>query len=66
MITVDRICLQAGLFRLADVSLTIPTGEYGVLMGRTGCGKTTILESVIGLRTVQSGHIRLGDEDVTK
>ena len=65
MITVDRIGLQAGSFRLADVSLTIPTGKYGVLMGRTGCGKTTILESVIGLRTVQSGQILLGDEDVT-
>ena len=65
MIELDRITVQAGSFRIADISLNIPTGQYGVLMGKTGCGKTTILESVIGLRRVAQGRIRLGDEDVT-
>lgn len=65
MIELDRITVQAGSFRVSNISLSVPTGQYGVLMGKTGCGKTTILESVIGLRSVAQGRIRLGDDDVT-
>jgi ABC-type sugar transport system ATPase subunit len=36
-----------------------------MLMGRTGCGKTTILEAIAGLKHIVSGRIRLGDRDVT-
>jgi ABC-type sugar transport system ATPase subunit len=66
MIDVENISVQAGQFRLEGVSLTVPQGKYGVLMGKTGSGKTTILESVLGLRSITSGRIRLGDEDVTQ
>ena len=45
--------------------MTLPTGEYGVLMGKTGCGKTTILEAICGLKTVTRGRIRLAGRDVT-
>lgn len=65
MIHVDRISVHAGQFRLENVSLHVPAGKYGVLMGKTGCGKTTILESIIGLRHVGSGKILLYDDDVT-
>jgi molybdate/tungstate transport system ATP-binding protein len=65
MIALDRIAVQAGTFRLADISLSVPTGQYGVLMGKTGCGKTTLLESVIGLKRLSQGRIRLGEADVT-
>jgi ABC-type sugar transport system ATPase subunit len=57
MIELRRLHLQAGLHRLEDISLTIQAGEYAVLMGRTGSGKTTILEALCGLRTVQAGQI---------
>jgi len=66
MITLDRITIQAGKFRVSDISLEVPTGQYGVLMGKTGCGKTTILESIIGLRSVVAGCIRLDQDDVTQ
>lgn len=65
MIAVDGISLQAGEFRLDNISLRVPTGGYGVLMGKTGSGKTTILESIIGLRSVTKGKIWLCDRDVT-
>jgi ABC-type sugar transport system ATPase subunit len=48
------------------VSLEIAAGEYAVLMGRTGSGKTTVLEAICGLRPVASGSIRLMDRDVTR
>lgn len=65
MIRLDQVTITAGDFVLEDVSLTIPSGGYGVLMGKTGSGKTTILESILGLRQITSGRICLGDQDVT-
>lgn len=65
MIVIDSISVQAGEFRLDDVSLRIATGGYAVLMGKTGSGKTTILESIIGLRRVLSGRIWLHEREVT-
>lgn len=65
MISVENLSIRLGDFALDGVSFEIPTGEYGVLMGRTGCGKTTVLEAVCGLRQVEGGTIRLSGEDVT-
>jgi len=66
MIQVDALTLQVGSFRLADLSFAIPAGQYGVLMGKTGCGKSTVLEAVCGLRTIQVGRIVLDDCDATE
>ncbi len=66
MITLENVTVQAGGFRLADVSLHLDRGQYGVLMGRTGSGKTTLLEAVCGLRAVTAGRIRLHGRDVTR
>ena len=65
MIDVDNLCLRQGAFQLADVSFHVPKGKYALLMGKTGCGKTTILEAVAGLRLIASGRVQLNDRDVT-
>lgn len=65
MIAIEDISIESGDFRLSNVSLTVPAGQYGVLMGRTGSGKTTILECILGLRKASSGTIMLASEDVT-
>lgn len=52
-------------FSLHDVSLTIPDNTYAVLMGSTGCGKTSLLEILCGLRQPSQGQIFLDDRDVT-
>lgn len=66
MISVRGLQLQLGDFRLHDVSFDVPAGKYAVLMGATGCGKTSILEAICGLRSIASGSISLGDRDVTR
>jgi ABC-type sugar transport system ATPase subunit len=66
MITLENISLRQGSFELSGVNLRLATGEYGVLMGRSGCGKTTILEAICGLRSIENGSIRLGDLDVAR
>ena len=66
MIEVDGVTIVSGTFRLEDCRLTVPSRRYGVLTGRTGCGKTTILEAIAGLRQVAAGSIRLDDRDVTR
>ena len=66
MIELQDLSIRAGGFRLDNVSLEVPSGDYAVLMGRTGRGKTTILESICGLRKVTSGKILIDSTDVTK
>ena len=65
MIAVEGLSVRAGAFAVEGVSFTVASGEYAVLMGRTGCGKTTLLEAVCGLKPVRAGRIRLLDRDVT-
>ena len=65
MIRLENIMLRQGDFELRDIQLELEVGEYGVLMGRSGCGKTTLIEAVCGLRTIAAGRIILGDLDVT-
>ena len=65
MIQLNDLSITAGDFQLSKINFTIPTGKYGVLMGRTGSGKTTVLEAIAGLSTVTGGQIILGTTDVT-
>ena len=65
MIRIENLIVVQEQFALRNVFLEIPQGRYGVLMGPTGCGKTTTLEAICGLRPLQSGRITLGDRDVT-
>jgi molybdate/tungstate transport system ATP-binding protein len=66
MITVENLTVRAGSFALEGVSFALDTGQYGVLMGRTGCGKTTLLEAVCGLKPVRGGRVTLMGRDVTR
>jgi molybdate/tungstate transport system ATP-binding protein len=66
VIAVENVCIAQGRFRLEGISFAVPRGCYAVLMGKTGGGKTTLLEAVAGLRRVVSGRIALGGRDVTR
>jgi ABC-type sugar transport system ATPase subunit len=65
VIALEWVTVRSGGFSLRNVSFEIPTGGYGVLMGKTGSGKTTILEAICGLRGIDEGVVRLAGRDVT-
>ena len=65
MISLHNISIQHGDFALLGMEMSIADGEYAVLMGSTGCGKTTLLEAIVGLRSVTAGKIVIGGKDVT-
>ncbi len=50
---------------LRDVSLTLGAGESLALLGRNGMGKTTLVNSIVGLTRRLAGSIRLGTTDLT-
>lgn len=50
---------------VADVTVDVAPGEVCCLVGRSGCGKTTILHALAGLTTPLSGRVLLHGEDVT-
>ncbi|HVA49515.1 MAG TPA: ATP-binding cassette domain-containing protein [Pirellulales bacterium] len=66
MIELRNVSIRSGSFVLSDVTLTVPTGGYAILMGGTGQGKTTIVEAICGLRTVERGSVIVGGVDVTR
>lgn len=65
-VTVDNVVKLFGRTRALDgVGLRIERGELFFLLGPSGCGKTTLLRSIAGFYTPDSGRILFGDTDVT-
>jgi multiple sugar transport system ATP-binding protein len=50
---------------VSDLSLDIQSGEFIVLLGPSGAGKTTTLRLVAGLETPEAGQVHIGGRDVT-
>ncbi len=61
----QNISITAGSFSLKQVNLEVKEAEHVVLMGRTGSGKTLLLETICGLRRQKSGHIHACGRNVT-
>jgi oligopeptide/dipeptide ABC transporter ATP-binding protein len=49
-----------------DVSFTIREGETLGVVGESGCGKTTLIRTLVRLGTATSGQIKFRDTDITK
>ena len=67
LLRVDR--LRAGYGEavvLADVSLTVEQGQSLALLGRNGMGKSTLLNSIVGVTRYRGGSITLGGRDITR
>jgi molybdate/tungstate transport system ATP-binding protein len=65
MIQIRSLSLRAGDFCVRDVSLDLAAGEYFVLLGPNGSGKTLLIHCLCGLLRAESGSLVIGDRDVT-
>jgi len=65
MIRSESLCFSIGEFRLENASLDIADGEYFVLLGPPGSGKSVLFECLCGLNRVQSGRVFIDGQDVT-
>lgn len=66
MIELRGVTISNGGFTLRGMEFAVPRGAYAVLMGPTGCGKTTLLEAICGLKRVVAGTVGIGGRDVTR
>jgi multiple sugar transport system ATP-binding protein len=58
---VDKV-YRGGLKALDDLNLAVADGEFMVLLGPAGCGKSTALRSIAGLEEINGGTISIGQE----
>ena len=65
MIEIDSVTKRYGERRVVDrLSLTVPAGDFCVLLGSSGCGKSTTLRMINRLIAADSGSIRVAGEDI--
>ena len=55
-----------GAVAVDELSLEIADGEFMILVGSSGCGKTTALRMIAGLETPTAGTIQIGDRIVNE
>lgn len=65
MLQLKNIYTRVGDFSLRDINLNIQKGDYFILLGVSGAGKSIILETIAGLLTPDSGSMILDGEDIT-
>ena len=65
MIEIKDFSVHLGNFSLKDINLTIGDGEYFVILGPTGAGKTVLIECIAGLHHTNSGEIWMDGNNVT-
>ena len=66
MIQIQDLSIALGKFRLRHVDLGIEPGEYMVLLGPTGAGKTVLVECIVGIYRPKSGRILVDGHDVAR
>jgi len=65
MIRIESLSKTWGDFSLRDISLEVKEGEYFIVLGPTGSGKTLLLEILAGFYYPDKGRVFLRDVDIT-
>jgi len=66
MLSIKNITKSFGAFALKSVSFDIAEGDYFVLLGPSGAGKTALLEIIAGIRSPDAGDIYLDAKEITR
>jgi len=61
----DHVSKKFGDFAISDICLSINDGEYLIILGTSGSGKTMLLEMIAGIQYPDSGKIIMNGEDIT-
>lgn len=65
MLELQNVSIKIGGFNLSSVNLKVEKGEYFVLAGPSGAGKTILLETIAGINKPNSGRIFLENKDIS-
>lgn len=65
MLKLQDISVKLGDFQLNNINLELEKGDYYVLLGKSGVGKTVLLEIIAGLIKPDSGRVFLHQQDIT-
>lgn len=65
MLKIVNLCVKFEEFHLQNINLTIQKGDYFVLVGQSGSGKSVLLETIAGLISPDSGAVFMNKTDIT-
>ncbi len=66
LLTLEKVSSAYGQSKvLWDIDMTIEQGSAVALIGRNGVGKTTLLNTIVGVQKLTSGKITFADQDVS-
>jgi branched-chain amino acid transport system ATP-binding protein len=67
MLNVSKLSASYGAIQaVRTIDLDVKAGQFSVLLGANGAGKSTTLRSIAGLHRPVSGSIRLGEREISR
>lgn len=67
LVLAENICVGFGRQKvLSDISLRIPPGQTLVILGESGCGKTVLMKTLVGLIKPTSGYVQFDGRDINR
>jgi phospholipid/cholesterol/gamma-HCH transport system ATP-binding protein len=67
VLEIDEVSMRFGRQEvLRDISIDIPTGQTLVILGESGCGKTVLLKTLIGLVRPTGGEVRFEESPLSR
>ncbi|MBQ4415183.1 MAG: ATP-binding cassette domain-containing protein [Methanomicrobium sp.] len=64
-LTIENFSITLGDFNAENLNLKVGVGEYCIVLGPTGAGKTILLETIAGIHRLKTGKIYLHGRDIT-
>lgn len=66
MLRLEHVSKRLGDFQLKDINIELSEGEYFLILGPTGAGKTVVLETIAGMYQPDQGEIWFGSKNLSK